>query len=95
MKNTIKAKEEEKPKESSEQIKALTENGIVVSKAVFSPTILSYGSDKGGTPETALFHESPKASKKANMWLCPGGILVIEQKGQYKANKTWTDLDLL
>jgi len=95
MKATTKKPIEEKPAQCSDQIESLKNNGIRVKRAVFNPSILSYGSDLNGSPETALFNESPKASKLANMWLCPGGILVVEQKGRYKANKTWTDLDFL
>lgn len=71
-------------------ISKLIELGVPLQMAVFHRTILSYGGNRGGEPETALFAPAPKGkpptakpSRTANLWYTPHGI-VVEQKGRYK-----------
>jgi hypothetical protein len=70
---------------STNLYEALKANGIPIRKAVFKTTVRFWS----GSPENAYYAPSsdaknpPKPHRTANMWLCPGGILICEHaKGE-------------
>ena len=65
------------------RIEALLQHGIPLSKVVFHDTVLSYGHNKSGEPENALYDHGSKPSRTAKLWYTPHGI-VVKQKENYK-----------
>lgn len=67
-----------------DKINELIENGIPLKKVVFHDTVLSFGAQSSGEPESALYDGgSAKKSRLAQMWLTSAGV-VIKQKDNYK-----------
>jgi hypothetical protein len=67
-----------------EKIESLIESGIPLKKVVFHDTVLSFGAQPSGEPESALYDGGTmKKSRLAQMWLTSAGI-VIKQKDNYK-----------
>lgn len=75
MKNEIKFTEEEQ-ETSAKNIDKLKKGGIIVTQAEFNAAV--NGGDN--TPEYGFNVGSDKYTRRAKMWLLPGGSLLCEQE---------------
>jgi hypothetical protein len=74
---------EEAPKLTNLQVEALIKNGIPVQCVEFHKTIRSYGQDRTGTPEMALYAPEPglKRARTALMWYTAMGVVAKQAHG--------------